>query len=305
LCCSTENNFQLILTSHSPNLASVVPLENIIICKDGKAHSLRKGKTLLEENDYMFMERFLDVTKSNLFFSRAVLLVEGYAESILLPTIAEAIGKDLKKHGVSIVNVGSTAYLRYAKIFIDNNNQALNIPVSIVTDLDLKPSEYAGALQMTNQETLRKNFIISGFSTQEIQQHRQAKEITDASGVVRTFVAPFWTLEYCISMCPGIRQPFFKSVLLALKEQRISAGVQNLQRLDNRIQNIQNEFNNWTDPNQDIAFHIYYHCILKKNISKAIIAQQFARLIIEENIDLQTNNAPISYLLDAINHVTA
>jgi hypothetical protein len=158
---------------------------------------------------------------------------------------------------------------------------------------------------MTNQETLRKNFIISGFSTQEIQQHRQAKEITDASGVVRTFVAPFWTLEYCISMCPGIRQPFFKSVLLALKEQRISAGVQNLQRLDNRIQNIQNEFNNWTDPNQDIAFHIYYHCILKKNISKAIIAQQFARLIIEENIDLQTNNAPISYLLDAINHVTA
>lgn len=305
LCGSTENNYQLILTSHSPNLASVVPLENIIICKDGKSHSLRKGKTLLEENDYMFMERFLDVTKSNLFFSRAVLLVEGYAESILLPTIAEAIGKDLKKHGVSIVNVGSTAYLRYAKIFIDNNNQALNIPVSIVTDLDLKPTEYAGALQMTNQETLRKNLVISGFNTQEIQQHREAKEITDASRVVRTFVAPFWTLEYCISMSPGIRQPFFKSVLLALKEQRISAGVQNLQRLDNRIQNIENEFNNWTDPNQDISFHIYYHCIMKKNISKAIIAQQFARLIIEENIDLQTNNAPIRYLLDAINHVTS
>jgi putative ATP-dependent endonuclease of the OLD family len=304
LCCNTVNNFQLVLTSHSPNLASVVSLESIFICKDGKVHSLAKGKTKLEGGDYKFMERFLDVTKSNFFFSRGVILVEGYAENILLPTIAEKIGKDLKKHGVAIVNVGSTAYLRYAKIFIDHNNKALNIPVSIITDLDLKPKEYALSLGITNSDTLKKNFIISGFTSTEITSYTEAKKIQDSDGFIKTFIAPYWTLEYCIALCPGIRQSFFKSVLLALKEQKFSAGVRNFKIIDNRINNLQNEFNNWTDPDEKIAFHIYFNCILKKNISKAIIAQQFAKLIVEENIDLSVNCSQIDYLLDAIIHVT-
>ena len=41
--------------------------------------------------------------------------VEGDAEAILLPTIAKIINRPLAKYGVSIVNVGSTAFLRYSK----------------------------------------------------------------------------------------------------------------------------------------------------------------------------------------------
>src|SRR3546814_4429225 len=57
-------------------------------------------------SDYAFLRRFLDVTKANLFFARAVLIVEGEAENILLPAIAELLGRPLSKYGVSIVNVG-------------------------------------------------------------------------------------------------------------------------------------------------------------------------------------------------------
>lgn len=52
---------------------------------------LRKEKTKLSASDYRFLERFLDVTKANLFLARAVLIVEGDAENILLPVILEKL----------------------------------------------------------------------------------------------------------------------------------------------------------------------------------------------------------------------
>ena len=56
-------------------------------------------------------------SKANLFFARGVLIVEGDAENILLPTIARLAGSDLTAHGVSIVNVGGVGLRRYARIF--------------------------------------------------------------------------------------------------------------------------------------------------------------------------------------------
>lgn len=49
-------NQQIIITTHSPLLASVVKLGNIIIIKDGKTFSLAEGKTKLESDDYWFVD---------------------------------------------------------------------------------------------------------------------------------------------------------------------------------------------------------------------------------------------------------
>jgi putative ATP-dependent endonuclease of OLD family len=103
---------------------------------------MRKGLTLLEDGDYSFLERFLDATKANMFFAQGVIFVEGDAENLLLPIIAELIGRPLHKHGVSIINVGSLAFKRYSSIFLRNDQKNLNFPVSIITDLDLKPKAY-------------------------------------------------------------------------------------------------------------------------------------------------------------------
>ena len=48
-------------------------------------------------------------------------MVEGDAENLLLPVLADIIDCSLEKHGVSIVNVGSTAFLRFSKIFLRSN----------------------------------------------------------------------------------------------------------------------------------------------------------------------------------------
>jgi putative ATP-dependent endonuclease of OLD family len=61
---------QSILTTHSPKLASQAPLDSIIIMAQGRAYSLRPSATELDPKDYEFLEKFLDVTKSNLFSPR-------------------------------------------------------------------------------------------------------------------------------------------------------------------------------------------------------------------------------------------
>ncbi len=140
---------QFILTTHSTTLASKIKLENLIICQNNKVYPMGYQHTQLEKGDYQFLQRFLDSTKANLFFARGVIIVEGDAENLLIPTIAELIGRPLHEYGVSIVNVGSTAFKRYAKIFLRKNkdgqeykNEWLDIPVSIVTDLDIPSFEY-------------------------------------------------------------------------------------------------------------------------------------------------------------------
>ncbi len=141
---SETPRLQSILTSHSPNLASKAPLASIIIMARGVAFPLKPAETELDDGDYEFLEKFLDVTKSNLFFARGVLIVEGDAENILLPTIAELLGKPLEDYGVSIVNVGSTAYARYAKIFQRKDAQRwIPIRVVCIRDLDLWPRRAA------------------------------------------------------------------------------------------------------------------------------------------------------------------
>ena len=64
-----KSGIQIILTTHSPNLASKVKLKNLIICANDNAFPMGSEYTNLNPSDYGFMERFIDVTKSNLFFS--------------------------------------------------------------------------------------------------------------------------------------------------------------------------------------------------------------------------------------------
>lgn len=139
---SKEEKIQYILTSHSPILASSISLEHIILIYNSAAFPMRSGLTHLESDDYKFLERFLDATKSNMFFAQGIICVEGDAENLLIPTLADIIDRPLYDYGVSILNVGNLAFKRYASIFLRKDDLKLNFPVAIVTDLDMKPISY-------------------------------------------------------------------------------------------------------------------------------------------------------------------
>lgn len=152
---------QLILTTHSVTLASSIKLENLVLCKNDKVYPLGSEYTKLSKEDYKFLEIFLDLTKSNLFFAKGVIFVEGDAENILVPTIAEIIGKPLYKYGVSVVNLGSLAFPRYSKIFLrKDESETLDIPVAIITDLDVKEKSKTQGFVLKKEVIEKLNKII-------------------------------------------------------------------------------------------------------------------------------------------------
>jgi putative ATP-dependent endonuclease of OLD family len=139
---SADQEIQFILTTHSTTIGSSIDLQNLILCNEGGVYPMWSGQTRLAFGDYKFLQRFLDSTKANLFFAKGVIMVEGDAENILIPTLAEIIDMPLHEYGVSIVNVNSTAFLRYANIFIRAKGNELKIPVSVITDIDVRALEY-------------------------------------------------------------------------------------------------------------------------------------------------------------------
>lgn len=247
-----EPKLQTILTTHSPNLASKAPLDSIIIMSEGQPYPMRKGMTKLEGDDYEFLEKFLDVTKSNLFFAKAVLIVEGDAENILVPTIASLLGRPLEDYGVSVVNVGNTAYARYAKIFVraekdDNPAEWMPVKVACLRDLDLWPEKAdaarfpdLGFKEVTNRNSrfwerhadesgqavgtdpdVKRTRLENFASETEDPVEGSGGEATDsASGEpervttqnVKVCVSNKWTFEYCLALY-GLSQLTYEALM--------------------------------------------------------------------------------------------
>lgn len=198
-----EDEVQFILTTHSPNLASKVKISmnntSVVLCKDNDVYPLTKGKTKLEENDYVYLENFLDVTKSNLFFAKGVIIVEGWAEDMIIPVLANNLDKNLTRHEVSVVNVGSTAYLHYARILMRKDGKTLNYPVSIVTDYDVRPKD-----DWTFDDVEEKNKL-NGIN---------AKLDSNDSTNVKLFLATHWTLEWCLFMSNALSAIFKEACMI-------------------------------------------------------------------------------------------
>ena len=267
-----ENDVQIIVSTHSPILASKINLKNLILMKDGVGYDLTEGMTGLEKGDYLFLQRFLDSTKANLFFAKGIIMVEGDAENILIPVIADILGYPLEKYGVSIVNVGSTAFLRYSRIMVRKDGHNIGIPVSVITDCDVKP-------YYVDPVTKEKKF------NEKITESAQAeKEKNDkyTNGSVHGFTSPRWTLEYCIAMS-CLSKDFHKAVHYGMK---IMNAREYISLTDKKIieanQNAEEETRQWYNLSQaEIAYKMYNLMLNEdgKSSLKAIVAQCLASIL--------------------------
>jgi putative ATP-dependent endonuclease of the OLD family len=187
----------------------------------------------------------------------------------------------------------------------------------VITDIDVKPLE-AGETQEIDDAANPGSKIRVAFTHAEIDARiatvNKRKVDKSTSQVVKTFVSPYWTLEYCIARSLKLRKLFYRSVLEALLEQKIDEGVQALQPYHNAIADIENHFANWTEPAETIAFSITQHIIhgfttlqvAKDEISKAIIAQHFASNLKADNtiIDYKTELS-LDYIFKAIEYAAS
>ncbi len=267
-----ENDVQIIISTHSPILASKINLKNLILMKNGIGYDLAEGMTGLQKGDYLFLQRFLDSTKANLFFAKGIIMVEGDAENILIPVIADILGYPLEKYGISIVNVGSTAFLRYSRIMVRADGANIGIPVSVITDCDVRPYDID---PMTKEKA---------FSEKEAEsaQAEEEKNLKYTNGAVHGFTSPRWTLEYCIAMS-CLSEDFHKAVHYGKKilNARDHISLTN-EKIDEANQKVIEEAQQWHGLSQaEIAYRIYDLMLNGdgKSSLKAIVAQCLASVL--------------------------
>ncbi len=127
---------QTIVTTHSPTLAASVPPERVqVLFKDpsGKAVCNSLKTAGMDDKEKGNFERMMDITRARLYFAKAVILVEGISEAVLVPILAARLGYDLAKLHISVIPICGVAFETFKKLF---DPSALGIPVSIVTDAD-------------------------------------------------------------------------------------------------------------------------------------------------------------------------
>lgn len=123
-----KNDIQIIITTHSTTIASATPIENIIsfnMTKNGiKITSLRN--CIKNKQAKQFINRWMDTTRSTLLFSKGNILVEGLAEALLIPKLAEIylgklnshnVSKSLEEAGISVINMNGIFFQYFMKLY--------------------------------------------------------------------------------------------------------------------------------------------------------------------------------------------
>ncbi len=156
-----EINSQLIITTHSPhilnskihtgnsfdnisyitiedNFSSVVNLNDKNVMEEKATVNVDNGvKTLTQKtvDDLKFLKKHIKYKVSELFFSDAVIFVEGVTEETLLSYYIDQ-NETLSRYYISIFNINGAHGLVYHPLI-----KLLKIPNLIITDLDIKRTD--------------------------------------------------------------------------------------------------------------------------------------------------------------------
>lgn len=298
-----EKPVQLFVTSHSPNFASIANLDSLV-CMVGIGHSVETffpREIVFEKGKREKLERYLDVTRAELFFARRVIFVEGAAELMMVDTLAKRIGCDLRQHGVSLISVEGLNFDSFLPLFGD---KALRIPVAVLTDADPivpKPKKEVEGAENPGGDVAPAGDAANAGGDPPDDEDDDPEPVYPATGDVitvsantakmkareDTHVKVFYglkTFEYDLALEPANRAP----MLAALKElhPRIAA---NLTKTVDAAEN-------------DAAKAKALFCGMferpQNNVQKGSFAQALAQLIADPKLPFTVP----TYIQDAIRH---
>ncbi|MFK3665835.1 ATP-dependent nuclease [Ochrobactrum teleogrylli] len=302
----TNSRVQILVTTHSPILASKVDVGAVTLITNHKAFSLAPDSTQLDSSDYAFLRRFLDSTKANLFFAKSVMVVEGDGENILLPAIAQALGRSFSKYGVSVVNVGHRGLFRYSRVFQRQDDKVIPVRVACVADRDIPPREAASYVPAAKPRKVGEApppKFVDEFTDAQITAKVDALKARDGDPV-RTFVSPSWTLEHDLALS-GLEIPLFRAVVLAAGAKSKDMTEAWITKYRAQAEQKMADWKKEGKTQGEIAA-LAYKLLYEKNASKAETAQFLAVELEREKFDpAQLAKLLPQYLIEAIEYVTA
>ncbi|MFC5626229.1 ATP-dependent nuclease [Algoriphagus winogradskyi] len=141
---------QIFVTTHSTQITSAVSLDEIICLHNeqgvisvgypGKSFpNTERGKTAKA-----YVQRFLDATRSDMLFAQRIIMVEGLAEELLLPTLARCHGKNLEDHHIAIIPVGGRYFDYFLYMFDSTQPHTIHKMVACLKDRDPERKKITG-----------------------------------------------------------------------------------------------------------------------------------------------------------------
>ncbi|WP_207428908.1 ATP-dependent endonuclease [Pedobacter sp. SYSU D00535] len=139
----TQNARQIFITSHSTNITAAVSLDQIICLSGNNSGTVNigyPGKVFSNDaagkNSKAYVQRFLDATRSDMLFAKNIIMVEGIAEQLIIPTLGRYAGKNIEDTHTVVINIGGRYFDHFLKLFDSNTPHTIHKRVACITDQD-------------------------------------------------------------------------------------------------------------------------------------------------------------------------
>lgn len=131
---------QVFVTTHSSNITAVTSIDGIIDLhydrkrKPNNVDSINFSDIFdsKNQNSKNHIQKFLDVTRSDMLFADQVVLVEGLTEKLLIPIFMKNEGLDVDDNHISVVETGGKMINHFVHLFAEERKTKL----LCITDCD-------------------------------------------------------------------------------------------------------------------------------------------------------------------------
>lgn len=140
-----RHNRQVFVTTHSTHVTSAARLAPIIcfsLKSDGGIRVSYPAKLFADTDagkaSRGYVERYLDATKSTMLFAKATVFVEGIAEQLTVPALADSLDRSFDEHHVAVVRVDGVTFKHFLPLFGAGvfPDLALDRKVACIVDAD-------------------------------------------------------------------------------------------------------------------------------------------------------------------------
>ena len=274
-----------------------MPLKNLILLEKNQAHRLgnlftdreteniiedtRKNKPLTDSdflNRRKKLERYIDVTKSQLLFAKSGLFVEGISEELLISAFTQVEGYRLEDYRIELVNVRGTSFYPFLYLFNSTNSKkCINKPIVILTDedqfTDSKTTEYSFKNLLGNNYSKLISLDTSIQKDNVVSRVGNLKSVANGKASISINTA-FKTLEYELALAnvPNDRQCLKDNFLFSYLASLDSTKTDHIEEYTATFAN---------DQLSDEELRRTALLLWKSMPTKAVFAQEFALHILE------------------------
>ncbi len=304
-------NSQLVITTHSSHIlnskihssnsfnninyistvegrSSVVKLNDTTVSGNEEFDAAKHGteeafnKKKLEE--LKFLKKHIKYKVSELFFSDAVIFVEGVTEETILPYYIEQ-DNELKKFYISIFNInGAHGQVYYPLV------KLLNVPTLLITDIDIKRSEaekdnYTQVSDLNDRETTNSTIKLFNNGNGDISQLNSYYENENLYGVFQleptesyfatSFEEAFILTNYQNTMTNEILKSLKPRIYNEISE---SGSINNYEQIKDYSYKLQKKL---SDSKSDFANELLFKLVTTEDIAQCPVLPPY----IEKGLD--------------------